>query len=685
MRKLAIHHDLPRLIEALQAHANRPMSICVCGADADSSLCSTKSDVSAHQLDLHIITHQQVRHMLGREFDIVIYDVTTGFQASAWLILAGLVKGSGALFFVQPPNQPVPSGLTFSYPLPTPNSCLFEQISRDLTMATGSDIKQLCSDIADFDAQAPWHKHLDQAKAAQTQCFKRTIYTLTHSHHHVLITAERGRGKSHLLGLIGQALCAHLRIGVVAQSQAHIKTLLAHFEQKAEHISILPMDAWPSYRSEPDMTPEFDVLVMDEAASFPVEVLQQWTRCTQRLLLATTVHGYEGTGMGFTQRFIPWLKAQSEVTHIKLTHPFRFMTPCPIETVCAQFVQFDMWQSAPVAYDDGIHYVDRQAFLHDNNLLRAVMSVLSLAHYQTTPDDIQRMLESPDMWALVYVQNQRVIGCVWVIVEGTRRKEPLSNSLEHKHVDGLKQNDTRCGDISHLAAQITNGSRRVSGHLVLQQLAHSYALPVLLGCTVWRINRIAVLPEMQNTGVGSQLLTHLKHLAQHSSAARPCPDALVSSFGAQPRLLDFWRQHGYTLCKQGVKPNKATGLCNAIVMQPLAGFAEYRYTDHVSLWSVIQTCHTLEALWQQKRSLPIQLLQDIEPLIMQRIAEFVAGTRALEYTESALYAFFVDDAHADPVIQARYQNHWSIAQCCDYFKLAGRKGFARYVQQQVCL
>ncbi len=475
--------------------------------------------------------------------------------------------------------------------------------------------------------------------------------------------------------------------------------------QHFENMSILPPDA--------DFTqyPVFDVVVIDEAASFPVELLLHYRKHAKHLIYGTTTHGYEGTGMGFTHKYLPKVMTTDTIQQYTLSIPFRFLSPCPIEAVCDEVLFNDISDNEEYPFVDGLHWIStktlREHTEYAKAMLSALMHLLSLAHYQTTPDDLQRIIDSDDMRCLTYVQNSSLVGCVWIIEEGL---QPCPN---------------------HLKQAILHGSRRVSGHLTVQQIAHGYHIPELLEWQIWRINRIAVVPHHQQQGIGKLMINAV---IQEARANRV--HAVTSSFGAESGLVAFWEKQGFLIWKEGQKANKVTGYHNCIVGMVLAQgdpieqvAKEGSKNQEEQLESIehnvsrqIQTSYQLSQQWHslvQKNvsavssenhfgqgptaitQIPTKLDLLDSPayensVFVQNqltiIRQFIAGSRSLENTEASLFWLITTQLNTsstpiashirnNELLLDRYQRGYAIKACCEKYKIAGKKTFSETVKQ----
>jgi tRNA(Met) cytidine acetyltransferase len=79
------------------------------------------------------------------------------------------------------------------------------------------------------------------------------------------------------------------------------------------------------------MADSVDHVIVDEAAALPVRLLESFLDAPS-VAFATTVHGYEGTGRGFSVRFRGLLEESDfDVTSLSLAEPIRYAAGDPVE------------------------------------------------------------------------------------------------------------------------------------------------------------------------------------------------------------------------------------------------------------------------------------------------------------------------------------------------------------------
>ena len=289
-----------------------------------------------------------------------------------------------------------------------------------------------------------------------------------------------------------------------------------------------------------------NLLLVDEAAAIPATLLEHYLKHYARIVFATTVHGYEGTGRGFALRF------QGKLNHytpgwrsVSLETPIRWAPQDPLEALVFKALLLDASPAADdIASAADIHNcscekLDRDALVKDVNGLSQLFALLVLAHYQTQPADLRYMLDARDVHIYVLRHHNNIIAAALVEEEG--------------------------GFDAQLAAKVYANERRVRGHLMAQSLAAYVGLQDAPQLKYARVMRIAVHPLAQQKGLGGYLLRQIEHTLGAADF-----DLWGASFGATALLLHFWRQSGFSPVHVGLSRNTASGMHAALVLKPLS-------------------------------------------------------------------------------------------------------------------
>jgi tRNA(Met) cytidine acetyltransferase len=497
------------------------------------------------------LSQQSNYQLLGSECDMLVINAFSGFPADLVAASAGCVKAGGLWLLLCPPFdswqlQPnsAHKGL-LPYPL-TAETHHGQFISFWLAKLQRQNIVTLLADQVQQQLQWPappaMLKVNSPYRTAEQQAAVEAIVHVASGHRRrpLVITADRGRGKSAALGLAAAHLAAKgKRILITAPSPQAAQTALDHFQLhsgKTQHnqLQFMPFDEL--LRS--NITT--DLLLIDEAAAIPTPVLQQLLQRFSRTVFATTEHGYEGTGRGFQLRFQQHLTEHCPGwKKLYLQQPVRYQVDDPAEQLV--FATFLLQQTIyTAAYDPNTAVVFASYHLNDwlanGQLLQQVFSLLSLAHYQTQVKDLAALLDNPHLKVVTLQQHDRLLACALISIEGNI---PLP-----------------------LTTQIYHAERRVQGHLLAQSLAFHLAQPELANMCLWRVMRIAVHPNLQRQGIGTILLQHINHLAKEGEAA-----FLGTSFGSTLALLQFWQQAGYRPVRLGSSMDKASAEYSVLMLK----------------------------------------------------------------------------------------------------------------------
>ncbi|RKR07517.1 tRNA(Met)-cytidine N(4)-acetyltransferase [Kushneria sinocarnis] len=449
----------------------------------------------------------------------------------------------------------------------------------------------------------------------------------------LVLTADRGRGKSAALGI---AAARRLQAGerellVTAPRPAAVAPL---FERLAE---LLPggrrdgnvfywLDAAgtqhcvrfiaPDALSEQaaDLGGAGTTLLVDEAAALPAQLLTRWLRAFPRIVFATTVHGYEGSGRGFALRFRAQLERYTpQWRAFELTTPVRWAPHDPLEQLTAELLCLDA-SVAPLPQPvepDAIttHPLDRDALAADEGALRELFGLLVQAHYRTTPADLRMLLAAPGLSLQVLEQQGMLLGVAVCSDEG--------------------------GFEPSLAEAVTRGERRPRGHLLAQSLAMHAGVSEAAGYRWRRVMRIAVHPEARFRGLGRRLLEAVEARARQAGIA-----LLGASFGAEPGLMHFWQQAGFAPVRLGLTAETSTGEHALMVARGLTAAGE---ALRVSLQA---------ALREQLGELLLIELAPLDPgvaaTLLARVAEPPGPLTAAEHTRLTRFT----DARA-PLVPVR--------------------------------
>jgi tRNA(Met) cytidine acetyltransferase len=262
-------------------------------------------------------------------------------------------------------------------------------------------------------------------------------------------------------------------------------------------------------------------------------------------VFASTVHGYEGSGRGFTLKFNQTLdRLTPGWQSIKLEHAIRWNDADPLEQFTFQALLLDA-EAAKIAQPGEVTTdhcqlakINRDVLVDEPPLLRQIFGLLVNAHYRTSPADLRNLLDGPNLDLFVLRHKDTVVATALVAYEGGFEPE--------------------------LAFEICAGRRRPRGHLLAQTLTAHCGLLDAATRQCARIMRIAVHPALQNRGLGSHLL---QQIVQRLGAAG-CQLA-GSSFGGTAELVHFWIKNGFHPVRCGTSRGTTSGTHSVVVLAPL--------------------------------------------------------------------------------------------------------------------
>lgn len=478
----------------------------------------------------------QAAHWLGKELDAVVFEASPVPAGDALAVSAGLVRGGGVFLLLADEPSQSPFGrrwraflgqeelvwLEPGAPWPEPYP-----INKSPVAALTRRQREILARIEPM------------ARSCQPGCF--------------LVMAPRGRGKSTLLGeLVASWLEAGVQgVRVTAPRRAAVEPLLGQVEARTDSLSCARAGATRLFAAPDTLLAQSEappeILVVDEAAAFPVHKLVALAGLTPRLVISTTTSGFEGSGQGFRLRFRATLRRMGvNFREICLERPLRWAPGDFLERWIDRLFLLD------ANVDATVHGESARSLLRGSRVrwcsgeglgdrepdLRSVVALLSDAHYRTRPSDLQRLMDDPGVRVgRMYSPEGSLVGVVLALIE-----------------PGLDAPTSR---------SVWSGNRRPSGHFLPSVLAAHGALGGSMR-GAFRILRIAVDPRWQRLGLGTRLLR-----AAEREADRLALGFIGASFGADAELLSFWSAAGFLPLRAGFRRESTSGLHAAVVVRAL--------------------------------------------------------------------------------------------------------------------
>lgn len=471
---------------------------------------------------------QALHQLLGREFRHAIFDARQGFDVSAFAALAGTLRAGSVLVLLTPglrrwPETPDQDSLRWSdspQPIPTPRFIhrFCRHILRDPRVLRWQQGEPFV--ITPSAAASAWHPASGEPQSEQAAILRHLVALPEGV---VAVTAPRGRGKSALAGMLLQRIAGSAIVTAPSRAATEV---IARFGGERYHF-MAPDALLASDRHA-------DWLIVDEAAAIPGPLLERLVTRFPRVLLTTTVQGYEGTGRGFLLKFCARFAG---LRHFTLSTPVRWAAGCPLERFIADVLLFDDEPDDCASRGEVTCMpLEQEAWSREPALPTAVYKLLCAAHYRTSPLDLRRMMDAPGQHFAVARTGEGVCGALWLVEEG-----------------GLSQ---------ALSQAVWAGYRRPRGNLVAQSLAAHGGSPHAATLTARRVTRVAVHPARQREGIGQALVA--------TSRQQESLDYLSVSFGYTDELWRFWQRCGFVLVRVGSHREASSGCYTAMAMLPLS-------------------------------------------------------------------------------------------------------------------
>ena len=544
------------------------------------------------------------RKYLGQELDLVIIDCHSGFDPDAVGAISGTIRAGGFLILLTPEFSIWPYQQDPQFEAKIPFAAKLENgsfyIKRLIRIIKQSDDCYMISEnsklpeilLDTLRARSVDYSDQNQAVAAITKVMSGQ------RRRPVILISDRGRGKSAALGIAAKELYSNefKQIAVTGLNRASIEKVFKHagkpVKNEKSFLKFIPADILLNKALN------IDLLLIDEAATLPISVLEKLIQKYSRIAIASTVHGYEGTGRGFLNNFFKILDENSRGwKKINLQLPIRWDKDDPLEKFLYETLLLNCTPNSAESKLDTqkqleIKPIKKEALYHNELLIREIFSLLLHAHYRTRPSDLKYLLDAPNLEIHTASLKNQLIGVLIVSIEG-----------------GFKPK---------LANKIWTNTIRPTGHLIPETLASQLGYEEGARQTTARIVRISVHPKFQRNGVGSQLLKFA--IDKYKNL-----DTLSASFGATMSLIRFWKKNGFMPIRMGLSQNKRTGCASAALLKPVS-------KNGIALFARAQN--------KFRKEYPVYLARDFnqpDPMLIREIySTFTGMEKSASFTEEEL-------------------------------------------------
>jgi tRNA(Met) cytidine acetyltransferase len=496
--------------------------------------------------------------LLGQEYDALVFDAVEQFDIDAFGVSAGTIKAGGTLFLLIPGEENPRSYFH--------QSRFFNRAWRDMHAQKNiyllrqnyalPEVQNNSTIIERAEKMTPPYRTIEQQ-----QVVGAILNQVMEKHKLVIVlTSDRGRGKSSALGIAAGRLLQQsgIKIIVTAPRKNNCEAVFYQAKKTSSAIQSVAGKLVCQHATmefiAPDAVleqqPSAELLLVDEASAIPLPMLEKMLGIFPKIVFASTIHGYEGTGRGFALKFNKILDINTPYWRkYQLDTPIRWLNNDPVE----KWLDSMLCLHAELECVDGladinlqecnVECVRRDDLLTDEAKLTSLFALLVSAHYRTQPSDLVYMLDSDSIRIYTLACNNKILAVALISEEG--------------------------GFDGELCTQVYRGRRRPKGHLLAQTLSFHLGIEFAATLKYARLMRIAVHPELHSQGLGSHLLQQVINRERILGM-----DAIGSSFGATTELMRFWERLNFSIVRMGFSKDHASGTHSAVMLKALNSAGE---------------------------------------------------------------------------------------------------------------
>ena len=553
--------------------------------------------------------------LLGLEAQCVVYDGFDGINTDVLCMAAGLVRAGGVLMLLLPKDVFQREDKYGQWQGRSGQQHYFLQYLLRHLQQQMIFVDENCVD------------NLPPLKQLLFSAVPEFYDGLTHQQHSVMLdmnnwlrtknmpvfvlTADRGRGKSTLLGQFVRQHQDDFEIVVTAASKAQVSILLNQIDSVHGSIEFMAPDKIIRRNKA------IDCLIIDEAAMLPNSMLQQCLALSNKTLMATTTGGYEGTGQGFQVKFMREFD-YSIMKHRQLSEAIRWGQSDEMEGWFNRVLMLNSGRQKNNRKISGIsiQQISKKQLSEDYEMLTEIYALLVSAHYRTRPSDLRQLMDDENQQIIVALSGKSLIGILLLNEEGGLNEE--------------------------LSYQIFMGKRRPQGHLFAQMITAQAGVKDFSMFKGLRVQRIAVDESFRKQGVGRLLIKSAENLVKQQQL-----NYLGSSFALDSSTSAFWNKMDFKLVHIAVGKGKSTGRQTVAVIKSVDPkvietivLLTQKISDYLPVWLL---CYC-----QQMQSEDVYALVEIlnvkdvlTDLDKDEIIAFAEGYRGFDLSQAVLQKLLI--------------------------------------------
>lgn len=516
--------------------------------------------------------------LLGTTYDILIMDIYHSFQPADLGKLYGIVRGGGLIFLIVPRLEEWKNMLNrYHYHILTPPynekdvrknfiRWFVEKMWKHDGIAIIEDGKIIKR--GNFESRLMKRKKIEIPEEIK---FDRKVYEIAITQEQVdflklaeelleknfaiVLKANRGRGKSSVIGMAIAALIAKVekaKVIVIAPNRKNVDEIFRFLgisldkmgiEYKNRGGIILAKNSMVKFMEPFDAYNEkADLIVVDEAASIAPHILLRYLENSDKLIYSSTIHGYEGAGRSFSIRFLKRLREmKAPFKEFEMEEPIRYSQNDPIEKWVFDTLLLDAEPASIEKVELGkLEYekIDMNKVIELESKIRQFFGILIMAHYKNNPNDFAILCDAPNQVARALSYDEKIVCSMQIAIEGKLGRKDCDETY-YKSV-------------------------MIPGNIIPQVLIRHYRKKRYGKYRGMRIVRIATHPDFFGRGIGSYAVKMVENEAMQAGM-----DYIGVSFGATIPLLKFWMKNGFVPIHITPTVNRVSGENSLIVMKPL--------------------------------------------------------------------------------------------------------------------